>query len=235
MRTLYDAVASKSTNIPADAQMVAGYVVGPYAWTAADWARFPNAVQVTITTTAAEDADVLDVETGAANPDSAPPWCSIQRKHGGTPSVYCNLSTWPAAKAAFAAAGVTEPNWWIAAYDNVAEIPDGAVAKQYTDNAPSNPYDTSIVADYWPGVDPLPQPSEEDMKPVVIGVEGQGVFLFVPAQNPYKLYLPDVATAQAMIAAYGPQQTVSVAFAGEMPTVGMEGVPVPQNPAPPTA
>ncbi|HEV2346099.1 MAG TPA: hypothetical protein VGS97_18510, partial [Actinocrinis sp.] len=60
-------------------------------------------------------------------------------------------------RAAFAARGVPEPHWWVAGYDGIAEIPAGAIGKQYADNtALGQPWDLSVVADYWPGVDQAP-------------------------------------------------------------------------------
>jgi len=46
VRTCYDAI--HPANIPTNAQMVAGYVDGRYAWSAADWARFPHSVKARI-------------------------------------------------------------------------------------------------------------------------------------------------------------------------------------------
>jgi hypothetical protein len=71
-------------------------------------------------------------------------------------TVYCNTSEWPQVRAAFQNAGVTEPNYWVAQYDNNPTIPAGAVAKQYIGDYQG--YDKSVVADYWPGVDPAPAP-----------------------------------------------------------------------------
>lgn len=155
-RTMYDAVTA--ANIPADAGMVAGYidriVLAP--WTAADWARFPSAVKVTIVKKASTpDGHVLDVERGDATPAEAPGWVQMRRAAGADPTVYCSLSDWPAVRAAFAAARVAEPHYWIAHYDGDPAIPAGAVAKQYRgDVAPG--IDVSSVVDYWPGVDPVP-------------------------------------------------------------------------------
>lgn len=153
MRTMYDAVTA--ANIPADAQMVAGYIdmITLRPWSPADWARFPGAVKVTIVTKAStNDGHVLDVEPGDATPGEAPGWVRMRRAAGATPSIYCNLSTWPAVRAAFSSAGVAEPYYWIAHYDGDPAIPDGAVAKQYRgDVAPG--FDVSSVADHWPGVD----------------------------------------------------------------------------------
>ncbi|MEU0795366.1 hypothetical protein ABZ342_35335 [Amycolatopsis sp. NPDC005961] len=153
MRTMYDAVTA--ANIPAGAQMVAGYIdkIQLEPWSAADWARFPNAVKVTIVKKAStNDGHVLDVEPGDAGPGEAPGWVRMRRAAGADPTIYCNLSTWPTVRSAFSSAGVAEPHYWIAHYNGDPAIPDGAIAKQYRgDVAPG--YDVSSVADYWPGVD----------------------------------------------------------------------------------
>jgi hypothetical protein len=161
MRRLYDSVTAR--DIPSFAQMVAGYVSGPYAWSPADWALFPNAVKVRIATEAnVHDGHVLDVETGDATPAQAPEWVVARRAAGVDPTVYCSLSAWPAVRQAFAAQRVPEPHYWIAAYDNVTDIPAGAVAHQYIDPPGSGGhFDLSVVADYWPGVD-APQ-GDDDM------------------------------------------------------------------------
>ena len=154
MRTMYDAVNAQ--NIPPGATMVAGYgdTIHIPQWTATDWARFPNAIKVVIVKRASTSAGhVLDVETGDATPAQAPGWVLMRRAAGADPTVYCNSATWPAVRAAFAAARVAEPHYMIAKYDGVAAIPMGAIAKQFR-NTPG--YDVSIVADYWPGVDPAP-------------------------------------------------------------------------------
>jgi len=155
---MYDSV--NVAGIPASAAMVAGYVDGNYANIPALRARFPHATVVEIAIAHTTRAQVLDVETGDATPAGAVLWCT--QTMADTPNteltVYCNSSTWPAVRAAFAAAGVSEPQYWIADYDHSAVIPAGAVAKQYTNTAS---YDISVVADHWPGVDPDPTPEAD--------------------------------------------------------------------------
>jgi len=150
MRTFYDAITP--ANIPTNAQGVCGYVDGKYAWKAADWARFPHAVKVRIAVfSSTNDGHVLDVEPGCSTPANAPGWVVRRRKAGIDPTVYCSLSQWPVVRAAFAAAKVTQPHWWIAAYPgNGPALYPGSVAHQY---ANPGPVDISVVADYWPGVD----------------------------------------------------------------------------------
>ncbi|MEU4252980.1 hypothetical protein AB0F15_36830 [Amycolatopsis sp. NPDC026612] len=153
MRTMYDAVTA--ANIPGDARMVAGYIdrIRLAPWSPADWARFPQAIKVTIAKKAAtNDGHVLDVEEGDADPREAPGWVRMRREAGADPTIYCNLATWPVVRAAFSAAGVAEPHYWIAHYNGDPAIPDGAVAKQYRGNVAPG-YDVSSVVDYWPGVD----------------------------------------------------------------------------------
>lgn len=149
MRTMYDGVTAG--NLPINATMVAGYVSGRYAWTNADWQRFPNSVHVRIATQATvNDGTVLDVESGDATPVDSVDWVIRRRTAGIHPTVYCSLSSWADVSAAFRARKVAEPEYWIAHYDGLADIPYGAVAKQYQ-NTPG--YDVSAVADYWPGID----------------------------------------------------------------------------------
>ncbi|WP_051943884.1 glycoside hydrolase family 25 domain-containing protein [Streptacidiphilus rugosus] len=156
-RTMYDAVTT--LNVPAGATLVAGYGDGYYQNIDEFRARFPRATIVEIAVSSHHNLGVvLDVETGDATPAEAPGWVTMRRAAGVDPTVYCNSSTWPAVRAAFRAAAVAEPHYWIAQYDNNPVIFAGAVAKQYAD---PGPYDLSTVADYWPGVDPKPQ--EDDM------------------------------------------------------------------------
>ena len=153
-RTMYDGV--DATKLPVSAQLVAGYVDGLYAWSDANWARFPNSVKVRVAVFAqTNDGQVLDVEPGNATPAQSVDWVLMRRRAGVDPTVYMNTSTWPTVRDAFQARGVREPHYWVAQYDGVASIPSGAIGKQYYNNNDLG-YDLSIIADYWPGVDPAP-------------------------------------------------------------------------------
>lgn len=153
MRTMYDGISP--TRLPYGAQLYAGYDDGrwPDAYTIAN--RFPGIPVVRITTTWGDNAgDVLDVERGDATPEQAPTWVARRRCAGATPTVYCSLSAWPTLKDVFSADAMPEPNWWVADYTlTAADLPAGAVALQY---ASTPGYDVSVVADYWPGIDPVP-------------------------------------------------------------------------------
>lgn len=138
------------------ATLVAGYVNGRWPDLAALVKGIPGCTAVSITVNAQGSAVVLDVENGDATPQEAPGWAKRMRAAGiRYPVVYMNASTWQAVKDEFAAQAIDPPLYWLALYDGVAEVPAGAIAKQHT----STPgYDVSAVADYWPGVDPVPEP-----------------------------------------------------------------------------
>lgn len=161
-RTMFDSITPST--IPADAEMVAGYVNGYWPTFADVCQRFPNARHVSIAVTVVADAQVLDVEPGNARPDQAPAWVERQRARGGDPTVYCMQSAWPELRAEFSRQGVVEPHWWLAKYDGLRIIPEGAIAKQY--GGESGPgYDLNVVADYWPGVDPAPSEGVDMPRP----------------------------------------------------------------------
>jgi hypothetical protein len=169
-RIMYDAV--DPNHIPKGAAIVAGYIGGAWPTFSRLALMFPNAVKVSIAVNATHDADVLDVEQGDATPAQAPEWVLRQRILGGVPTVYCSTSVWASVVRAFEAEKVALPLWWEAHYDGKPVLSPNSVAKQYTDgitpsNAPNRVpgCDTSVVADYWPGVDkapthPIPGPAQ---------------------------------------------------------------------------
>lgn len=152
MRTMYDSV--DASKIPANAEMVAGYVDGAYAWKAEDWRRFPNAVAVRIAVfPTTNDGTCGDVENGDMTPATAVAWVKLRRAAGIDPSLYTSLDNWEHVQAAFEYASEPQPHWWIAAWSGDPTVMVGTVAHQYQNGAD---YDTSTVADYWPGVDAAP-------------------------------------------------------------------------------
>jgi hypothetical protein len=147
MVLMYDSVTPSA--IPSNAAAVAGYVDGAYRWSDADWARFPGAVKVRIAVFPwTPDGHVLDVERGDATPGQAPGWVAMRQRAGlKQPQIYCNASTLPAVRAAFAAVAMPVPPIWVAQYDGVPTIPAGCVAKQYADPPSSGGnYDVSNVS-----------------------------------------------------------------------------------------
>lgn len=158
MRLMYDSV--RPSEIPADAEVVALYVDGKYAATAADWDRFSDdTVRVRISAIGDNtNAHVFDCEPGCIWPLAEVVPCVVAaRARGIDPTVYVNEQNhWAPVRSAFDAAGVAQPHYLVANYDNVRSIPAGAIGKQFAD--PGMPgvgghYDLSVVADFWPGVD----------------------------------------------------------------------------------
>jgi hypothetical protein len=157
MRHMYDGINTDVPYIPLNAQIVAGYVDGLYIWTNTDWNTFPNAIKVRIAVfSATNDGHVLDRETGNATAAQSVNWVLMRRSAGIDPTIYVNMSSWQEVRDAFHARNVKEPHYWVAQYDGIQIIPDGAIGKQYQ-NYPN--YDISVIADYWPGIDPPPKPT----------------------------------------------------------------------------
>jgi hypothetical protein len=152
MRTMFD--STTAADIPQAAGMVAGYVDGRYRWSAADWARFPNAVKVRIACFApTNDGQVLDVETGDALPWEAPDWAARRRAAGVDPVIYVNRSNWAPTRTEFQLRRMVEPWWWLSTLDNSRPWAPRVVAIQYAGSAlAGGHYDLSDVSDQWPGL-----------------------------------------------------------------------------------
>lgn len=165
-RLMFDAV--NPANLPDGSDLLGGYDDGAWPDYQAIQARFPGKRVIRFTVFAADRyGDVLDIEKGDATPFDAVDWVLARRALKADPTVYCSSSLWPAVKAAFAARGVGLPWWMRADYTRPpSEFPGDPreVAHQYTD---TGRYDISVVADYWPGIDPpIPAPPvEDDMTP----------------------------------------------------------------------
>jgi hypothetical protein len=132
-------------NIPlAGLAAVAGYKDGRYAWPPEWWARFANIPRLAIAVWPQDPGDILDVERGDATPADVPGWCDRNPRglHGDrrAPTVYCNLSSWPACRQA---AGARHVDWFISTLDGNTDVP-GAVAVQYRD---FGGYDESVILD----------------------------------------------------------------------------------------
>lgn len=153
MRRMYDSI--NANNIPTNAEMVAGYIDGEFAWSQSDWDRFPNAVKVRIAVNpATNDGHVLDVESGNWDATASVQWTVNRYAAGIIPTIYCNRSqagySWADVINAHLNAEVMPPVIWIAWPDYNGSILAGCIAIQclYFSG-----YDVSKVADYWPSVD----------------------------------------------------------------------------------
>lgn len=161
-RVMQDSV--NTANFTDGADIYAGYVLSDTGHGYSNYqsmvARFPNSMHLSICTRFNATAQCLDYEggttgTGPAEAQQAVAWTVRMRANGLVPWNYCNQSTWPSLRAAYSAAGVAEPIWWIANTNTGPVMIPGAAAHQYTFNLPANPYDTSVVADTIPGFDGL--------------------------------------------------------------------------------
>lgn len=201
MRTMYDGINTES--LPSNASFVAGYISGKWPsvngysdsnghWVPALKARFPKALVVSIATNAGADALCLDIEQYDATPAEAPGWVVRQRKRGVQyPWCYCSQSAWPSVYAEFQKQNVAQPLYWIANYDGVANIPVGAIGKQYHNTAG---WDVSVMVDHIVGFDttpvpvPLPIPVEENEMYIVIDKDpGVEISLLVEGSNVWLL------------------------------------------------
>lgn len=163
-RTMYD--STNMAAIPADAEIVAGY---PYAFPV-DYGRFPKALQVRIDNNGAhaDDCHAFDGETGAITPATMrqvvkswhllhPNGMPAVNGFFDLPTVYCDLSNWPAYKTSLAG---LENDWWIAAWGTGPTMIAGSSLHQYANAALSGgDYDLSIVYDNSWGVAAVPAPS----------------------------------------------------------------------------
>lgn len=148
--------------IPADAQLVAGYVDGNWKWPADAWDRWPHAAKVRISNTPPRDiadCSVADIETGALRLADARPFIEARNRfRKGTATIYADMAHLP--YIGKACAGLDYNVWaaWWAGLPTEAEIADirshlrpGArlVAIQYRSDAAAD-YDLSLVlADDW--------------------------------------------------------------------------------------
>jgi hypothetical protein len=146
-------------DIPIDGtDLVAGYVNGDYVATEKDFARFRGIphVHIDVLARAADEAGVLDYETGnPRTPETCADWAKERNKlHPGYPAViYCNRSHLTPLFNAMNAAGlriVKDFRLWIATLDGTKKVPDmtGVTAVQFAgQNITGGHYDESIVYD----------------------------------------------------------------------------------------
>lgn len=166
MRTMYDGIHPELS--PGGGALYASYVDGKWPNYLSLQRLWPGARHVSIAVFASDSAHVLDVERFDATPEQAPGWAHARRAEGIVPCVYMSRVVWGECVRQFELQHEPAPLWWVANYDGVPVLPFGAVAKQYRNTAG---YDVSVVADYWPGIDPAPKPNtpEDDMpRPLIV-------------------------------------------------------------------
>lgn len=175
MGTMYDAVDVAA--IPAEAEIVAGYVDGNFPTYDALVAAFPNARHVSITTgaTGGAGAMVADCENGDFTAQGAAAWAKGEIAAGRRPCIYYARSNAGAVAAALQAEGIpiADVDYWVADWTGQPHLVAGSVATQYaspTTGSGGN-FDVSETTEAWPPVSvppapvPDPQPVPEPVPP----------------------------------------------------------------------
>jgi hypothetical protein len=159
-----------ASNLPTGFDLYGAYVDGAYKNYAQVEALFPGKVVGIAVFSTTNDGIVGDCESGDMTPQSAVTWVQMRRAAGVIPTIYCSEAAWSGVQQAFTQAGTTLPNWWIAAYPGIGPtLYPGSVAHQWIDHGP---YDESVVADFWPGVDkPLPPTPPEQENDTVTTIQ----------------------------------------------------------------
>lgn len=137
--TMYDSVTWDA--IPANAEVVAGYIDGNFAWPHQAWNRWPDAEKVLITVSGSLTGNVADVENGDMTPAQAAEW--IRAKHNAGmrgATIYCSVSNLGAVRDACKGQGYYI---WVADWTNSPHEIAATVATQYQNVGTS--YDLSMV------------------------------------------------------------------------------------------
>ena len=154
---MFDAI--DVSQIPADAQAVAGYVNGNWVTYPHLVAAFPRAHVLSIAVSASHNADALDIESGDATPGQAPGWFTRQKARGAArPCLYASAFVMDTeVLPALTAAGIPRSavRLWSAHYTGVAhrcgpsscrELAVTADGTQWTSNALGRDLDESLLA-----------------------------------------------------------------------------------------
>lgn len=163
--TMFDSI--DLTQIPSNAEAVAGYVNGKWPTYHELGSKFPKAHKLSIAVTADHDAECLDIENGDATNADAPAW--VKRQKVTKPVVYTSVSNAEALLKELAAAGIQRDHirLWTAHYTMKAHICDSkcgfgfmgaADATQYSDKALGRNLDASLVSDGFFPAPPKPAP-----------------------------------------------------------------------------
>lgn len=130
----------------------AGYVNGLYV-TYPHMPAGPTPISISVSLGAT--AQVFDYESGDLTPQQYPDAYLLNPRH----TAYASGDYWTQIKAVAARVGLPLVPWW-AAHPGPMELYPGSVATQY---GQAFGCDLSIVADYWPGIDP-PIGKEDEMR-----------------------------------------------------------------------
>jgi murein L,D-transpeptidase YcbB/YkuD len=169
MPTMYDSETPSA--IPADAEIVAGYVDGQWPDFDELVTRFPNAKHVSITVSGRAGAMVGDCEKGDMTPATLATWAEREIAADRRPTLYYSKDSAPAVVAALQEAGValTAVDYWVADWKVPAEahLVPGSVATQWASpgTGSGGNYDVSETVEAWPAVAVEPEPEPEPAPP----------------------------------------------------------------------
>ena len=184
--TMWDSITI--SEIPANAEAVAGYTSGHWPTYPELVKRFPHAHVLSIAVQASQRARCLDCEPGDASVAQAPQWFrTLADRTQGPPVLYTSASSVGQLIAAMAGAGIKRSEYliWSAHYTfkehicapgTCGYLP--ADATQWTDKALGRNLDQSICSDhFFPGAAsaPGPTPPTEDEIMAIAVAELQGV------------------------------------------------------------
>lgn len=135
--------------IPAGSMYVAGYANGTFANTTAMHAAFPTAAIKSISVTASEPAECLDIEPRDATASQAAGWYRLDIAHGfKKPCFYAPESFFPAIFENLTAANISRVSYWAwsAHWTNVPHIDPGFDGTQWTETALGRSLDQSTLS-----------------------------------------------------------------------------------------
>ena len=156
MITMFDSI--DVSQIPSNAQAVAGYVGGSWATWSSLAAKFPHAQRLSIAVNSGEDADCLDIEPGDATAGDVPGWFARQRARGvARPCLYASVSTMGSLLGVLRMAGISRSSvrLWSAHYagqhicgpGSCGQISTPMDGSQWTSTALGRSLDESLLVD----------------------------------------------------------------------------------------
>ena len=171
MITLYDSI--DTSQLPSDAQAVAGYCGGRWPTFASLASLFPNAQRLSIAVNSSEDAAALDIENGDATVDDAPGWYARQVAVGvWRPCFYASAGIMDTLVATLQQAGIARSSvrLWSAHYDgehvcapdSCGQVSIPMDGTQWTSNALGRTLDQSLLVPGFFGGAPSPSPSWQE-------------------------------------------------------------------------
>jgi hypothetical protein len=221
---MFDSITPANVSaVAAPGDLVAGYLNGIYAWPTLAWLGFREHRCVKITIDARlDDGDVLDVENGDATPAQAIGWVQMRRRSGADPTLYGSQSTHAEIDRIWAAG--TRPAWkWVATLNGHPILTLGGlvVAEQFVDHGPT---DESVVADFWPGIDPVtPPPSSSAGAPTPLGDSVTRHPLSI-ATDPHGNGYADLPVAYATVVGFYPNASDPLTVYNPIPVLGADGI-----------